>query len=150
MKITPNTIWSVLFFTFISTFTFGQDTLYVKLNNRRAPKVATRSIYLNNYRISSDTIYETKGSIMTRGQSLKLEELQSNNYFIFLDNKNRKIVACYWTMETLYGHLKYYYRNNQVKHEGDNFNGYSCGEWKYYTKTGILKKSKIYITCNKQ
>ena len=150
MKITLNILWSAIFFTIISSFSLGQDTLYVKLNNRRAPKVATRSISLNNYRISSDTIYETRGSKMTRERSLKLERLQSNHYFIFLDNNNRKIVACYWTMETLYGHLRYYYRNNQVKYEGDNFNGYSCGDWKFYTKKGLLRKSKKHVACTKQ
>lgn len=149
MKITPNTLWSIIFYAVTSSFSFGQDTLYVKLNNRRAPRVATRSIDLNNYRISSDTIYETKRSEMTREQSLKLKELQGNNYFIFLDNKNRKIVACYWTMEKLHGHLKYYYRNNEMKYEGANFNGYSCGIWNYYTKDGQLKRSKKHRPCHK-
>lgn len=138
----------IILLVFTSSFSFGQDTLHVKLNKRRVPKAATKSIHLHNYRISSDTIYEMKGSKMTREQSLKLEELQRGNYFIFLDPQNRKIVATYWNMEAIFGHLRYYYRNNRLKREGDNFSGYRCGEWKFYTKKGELRRSEKYNPCN--
>lgn len=103
MKITQGASRLILIFSLISIYSFGQDTLYVKLNNRHIPKVATKSISLHNFKISSDTIYEIKGVKMSREKRLILEQLQRKNFSYFLTTKTRKslLVTGLWKRFTV-------------------------------------------------
>lgn len=77
----------------------------------------------------------------------RMAELSINGaYYVFVNASGKKIEEGYWSPEHWNkGGYKRYWKNGNIRSEGSyNDNNARTGTWKFYSRSGKLKKTKQY------
>ena len=132
-----------IFILTVLTVNGQQDTLCVILKKHKV----SMDPQIKSYTLKGDTIFQTHKEPSYEDKIKLRALLHNNNYFIFLDKNNHRIMEGIWQSESMSGDIIIYWKDGAIKEKGKWLWGRRCGVWMKYDSSGKFIANEHFETC---